>query len=64
MNQTKLKAILHSYLRAAFAAAMALYMAGETDPKALGSVALAAVLGPLMKALDKSSEDFGRGSKK
>jgi CDP-4-dehydro-6-deoxyglucose reductase len=33
MNQTKLKAILHSYLRAAFAAAMALYLDEMFDLK-------------------------------
>ena len=60
MNQTKLKAILHSYLRAAFAAAMALYMAGETDPKALATVFIASLAGPALKALDKSAKDYGR----
>lgn len=63
-NQDKLIAIAHSYIRAALAAAIALYMAGETSPKALGMAAVGAVAGPALKALDKSSKEFGLGSKK
>jgi hypothetical protein len=64
MNKEKINAIVGSYLRAAITAVVALYMAGVTDPKALGSAALAAVLAPLAKALDKTSKDYGRGAKK
>jgi TPP-dependent trihydroxycyclohexane-1,2-dione (THcHDO) dehydratase len=69
-NQTKEKtmkakaiAIASTYFRAAFAAVTALYLAGETSPKALASAALAAVAGPVLKALDSNSPEFGRGSK-
>jgi len=59
MNKNKVKAVVLSYLRAAFAAALALYLTGNVDPKALGMAALAAVAGPLLKALDSSAKEFG-----
>jgi len=63
MDKNKLKAIAVTYLRAAVASVIALYLAGVTDPKALASAGLAAVAGPLLKALDPSAKEFGRGSK-
>lgn len=63
MNKDKIKAIATTYLRAGVASVLALYMAGETDPKKLGMALLAAVAGPAMKALDPKSTEFGRGSK-
>ena len=62
MNTTKLKAIVSTYARAAVAAVLALYLSGNTDIKALATAALAAVAGPLLKALDSSATEFGRGS--
>lgn len=62
MNKTT-KAVLATYLRAGVAAVLALYLAGETDPKKLSTAALAAVAGPVLKWLDPKSTDFGRGSK-
>ena len=59
----KLTQIVLSYGRAAFAAVMALYLAGETSPKALLSAAVAAVAGPVLKALEPKATEFGRGSK-
>ena len=59
----KLTQIVLSYGRAAFAAVMALYLAGETSPKALLSAAVAAVAGPVLKALDPKATEFGRGAK-
>jgi hypothetical protein len=59
----KLEAIAATYLRAAVAAVVALYMAGETSPKALISAAVAAVAGPVLKALDPKATEFGKGSK-
>ena len=61
MNQ-KLIAILGSYARAAVAAVIALYLAGETNPKTLALAALTGVAGPLLKALDSSDSAYGRGS--
>jgi len=63
MNAKKMQAIASTYLRAAVAAVIALYLAGVTDPKALLSAALAAVAGPVLKALDPDSTEFGVGSK-
>ena len=59
----KMKSMLATYLRAGVASVIALYLAGVTDPKALASAALAAVAGPLLKALDPKAAEFGRGSK-
>jgi hypothetical protein len=59
MNKKKLEAIISTYLRAAIASVIALYLAGVTEPKALLSAGLAAVAGPLLKALDPNSTDFG-----
>ena len=64
MNKNKLKAIGATYLRAAVASVIALYLAGVTDPKALLSAALAAVAGPVLKALDPKATEFGKGSAK
>jgi hypothetical protein len=57
------KQIALSWFRAAAAAAIALYLAGETDLKTLGMAALAGAAGPVLKWLDSSAVDFGRGSK-
>jgi uncharacterized membrane protein YgaE (UPF0421/DUF939 family) len=59
----KMKAILATYLRAGVASVIALYLAGVTDPKALASAGIAAIAGPLLKALDPKATEFGRGSK-
>jgi len=63
MDKNKLKAMAATYLRAAVAAVIALYLAGVTDPKALATAGLAAIAGPLLKALDPKATEFGRGSK-
>ena len=60
MNKDNLKAIAATYLRAAVASVIALYLAGVTDPKALLSAALAAVAGPVLKALDPNAKEFGK----
>jgi hypothetical protein len=63
MNKKKLEAIASTYLRAAIASVIALYLAGVTEPKALLSAAVAAVAGPLLKALDPKSTEFGVSKK-
>jgi hypothetical protein len=63
MNKDKLIAMASTYLRAGIASVIALYLAGVTDPKALASAGIAAIAGPVLKALDPKSADFGRGSK-
>ncbi len=59
----QLKQVSLSWFRAAASAAIALYLAGETDLKTLGMAALAGFLGPVLKWLDSSATDFGRGAK-
>lgn len=60
---TKTKAILLSYIRAAAASAIALFLAGQTDVKTLALAFLSGLAGPALKYLDSSAKDFGRGSK-
>lgn len=60
----KLKAIGMSYARAAVAAVVALYGAGEHDPKKLAYAFAAGLVGPVLKALDSGSPEFGRGATK
>lgn len=62
MNKTT-KAVLASYLRAAVASVLALYLAGITDPKTLAMAGVSAVAGPVLKWLDPKSADFGRVAK-
>jgi hypothetical protein len=57
------KQVALSWFRAAAAAAVALYLAGETDLKTLGMAAIAGAAGPVLKWLDPSATEFGRGSK-
>lgn len=58
MNKT-LQAVLASYARTAVSAAVAMYMAGHTNPKDIAAAALAAVLGPLVRALNPKDGAFG-----
>jgi hypothetical protein len=62
MNTEKLVAIASTYLRAAFASVLAMYLAGITDPKALGSAFLASLAAPVLKALDSKETAYGKGS--
>ena len=64
MNQAQLKAAAATYLRAAAASVLALYMAGQTDPKGLLNAAIAGLVGPLAKALNPKDASYGLGSKK
>jgi len=59
----KMKSMLATYLRAAVASVLALYLAGVTDPKALASAGIAAIAGPVLKWLDPKATEFGRGAK-
>ena len=64
MDTKKINAIVATYLRAAAASVIALYLAGVTEPKALLAAGVAAIAGPLLKALDPKATDFGKGSGK
>ena len=59
----QIEAMALSYGRAAAAAVAALYMAGVTDPRTLANAFIAALLGPVLKALDPKSKEFGLGKK-
>jgi hypothetical protein len=63
MDKNKLKAIAATYLRAGVASVIALYLAGVTDPKALLAAGVAAIAGPLLKALDPKAAEFGKTQK-
>ena len=63
MNKEKLIAIAGTYLREGIASVIALWLAGVTDPKALATAGIAAIAGPVLKALDPKAAEFGRGSK-
>jgi hypothetical protein len=59
----QLKQLSLTWFRAAAASAIALYLAGETDLKTLAMAAVAGFAGPVLKWLDNSAPEFGRGSK-
>jgi hypothetical protein len=59
----QLKQLSLTWFRAAASAAIALYLAGETDLKTLAMAGVAGFAGPLLKWLDSSATSFGRGSK-
>jgi hypothetical protein len=58
----KFQAATLSWFRAAAASAIALYLAGQTDLKVLATAALTGFLGPVLKYLDSSATEFGRGA--
>ena len=58
MNE--LKPMLASYGRSFIAASLAVYMAGVTDPKAILSAGLAAVVPVLMRWLNPKDAVYGR----
>ena len=58
------KAMLGSYARSFLGAALALDLAGETNPKQLLAAGIAAILPPLMRWLNPNDQAFGRGHQK
>ena len=60
VDTNKLKAIGLSYARAAAASVIALYTAGQHDPKTLAIAFVSGLIGPILKALDSSAPEFGR----
>jgi hypothetical protein len=58
-NKDKLIAGVNSYLRAAVAAVVAMWMAGQTEPKVLVNAFIAGLLGPILKAIDPKATEFG-----
>ena len=56
--------MIASYARSFLSAVIALYLAGETNPKALLAAGVAAVLPPVLRWLNPNDPGFGRGSQK
>jgi hypothetical protein len=56
---TNIKAMAASWARSFLAASVAVYMAGVTDPKAIASAGLAAVLPVIMRWLNPNDSSFG-----
>jgi hypothetical protein len=64
MDKKKLEAIAMTYLRAGAAAIAALYLADPNRPlKEYLAAGIAAVAGPILKAIDPKATEFGRGAK-
>jgi hypothetical protein len=57
------KALAASWGRSFLAAALALYMAGVTDPKTLAMAGVAAVAPVILRWLNPSDESFGVSKK-
>jgi hypothetical protein len=64
MNKEQLVAAAGSYIRAALASVVALYMAGQTDPSVLVNAFVAGLVGPLAKALNPKDKAYGIGASK
>jgi hypothetical protein len=58
-----IKALAASWARSFLAAAIAVYMAGITDPKAIASAGLAAVLPVILRYLNPNDKAFGLSGK-
>lgn len=64
MDKKKLEAIVMTYLRAGAAAIAALYLVDPNRPlKEYLAVGIAAIAGPILKAIDPKATEFGRGKK-
>jgi len=64
LDKDKAVAIVNTYARAGAAAVAALYLADPSRPvKDYLAAFIAAVIGPILKAIDPKAIEFGRGSK-
>jgi hypothetical protein len=63
MKKDKALAVAGSYLRAAFASVLTVYLSGVTDNKALATAFIASIAAPILKWLDPKETAFGKGSK-
>lgn len=64
MDKKKLEAMVMTYLRAGAAAVAALYLVDPNRPlKEYLAVGIAAIAGPILKAIDPKATEFGRGKK-
>ena len=55
------KAMLASYARSLVGALVAVYSTGTTDPKDYAKGAIAALIPPIMRWVNKNDAGFGRG---
>lgn len=63
LDQAKAVAIASTYARAGAAAVAALYLADPSRPlKDYLACFIAAIIGPVLKAIDPKASEFGRGS--
>ena len=63
LDKDKLSAIAKTYGRAGAAAVAALYLSDPSRPlKDYVAAFIAAIIGPVLKAIDPESTEFGRGS--
>lgn len=60
----QMTAMLSSYARSFIAACLAVYMSGNSDPQAILSAGVAAVVPVLLRWVNKNDPAFGRGSSK
>lgn len=60
MLKTTDKAMLASYARSLIGALVAVYSTGTTDPKDYAKGAIAALIPPIMRWVNKKDEGFGR----
>lgn len=59
LDSKALQAAGLSYIRSAASAAVALYLAGQTDPKVLLNAFIGGLIGPLARALNPKDKAFG-----
>jgi len=64
MNTTQIQAMAASWGRSFLAAAIAVYMSGNHDLKAIAGAGLAAVLPVVLRALNPKDASFGIGASK
>lgn len=64
MDLKTLKSMGGSWIRASLAAVIALYTAGETDPKTLALAFVAGIVGPAAKFLNPKDASYGLGAGK
>jgi hypothetical protein len=64
MDLNTLKSMGGSWIRASLAAVIALYTAGETDPKKLAMAFVAGIIGPAAKFLNPKDASYGLGASK
>ena len=57
--KTQIKAAASSYLRTALSAVLGAWIAGQTNPKLLITLALSSVAAPLLRAMNPNDPAFG-----